>query len=57
MKKPADPTKSKVIIIPHPPKDQHDGAPDPAPTQGPAVPADAPAQPQAEAENAEEEGK
>jgi len=54
MKKPADPTKSKVIIIPHPPKDQHDGAPDPAPAEGPAVPADAPAEPQGKAENAEE---
>jgi len=57
MKKPADPTKSKVIIIPHPPKDQHDGAPNPAPAEGPATPADAPAEPQGKAEGAKEEGK
>lgn len=57
MKKPADPTKSKVIIIPHPPKDQHDGAPDPAPAETPATPADAPAEPQGKAEGAKEEGK
>ena len=57
MKKPADPTKSKVIIIPHPPKDQHDGAPDPASAETPATPADAPAEPQGKAEGAKEEGK
>ena len=58
MKKPADPTKTKVIIIPHPPKNQQDGAPDPNPAADQTAPEQTPpAPPQTNVEAAEGEKK